>query len=347
MRLYSTACAICALLIQFLAPAAAQEARGAGDRVKPAERPLLWLIDGPQPAFIFGTIHIADKRVTTLPPVVEAALRVSDGVFTEIPLDGATQMSVLPRLVRTDGRSLDEVLPPDLYRRAEKYLDRFGLDIAMFNNMQTWNLFLQLGLAETLREAAAGMPLDALLFGQAVMEGKETGGLETVDEQLGIFERLSEEDVAHLLDRSLTQLEKYLERGQSPIRMLTDAYLSGDPARIQAVVEESFDTSDEKSRRFGEEIIVGRDRLMAERLVERMRKNPDKVYFFAVGAAHLTTPKTSVLALLEARGHRLRRLTPEDVERVTQLGEAFKKRAAAASRPAPDAAEKQPAGAER
>ena len=38
------------------------------------ERPLLWRIELPTPSYLYGTIHLPDDRVTSLPPVVTEAM---------------------------------------------------------------------------------------------------------------------------------------------------------------------------------------------------------------------------------------------------------------------------------
>ena len=56
---------------------------------KPAtaiEKPFLWRIETPVPSYLFGTIHLPDDRVTTLPTVVQQVLDSIDALYTEIPM---------------------------------------------------------------------------------------------------------------------------------------------------------------------------------------------------------------------------------------------------------------------
>jgi len=43
------------------------------------------------PSYLFGTIHLPDERVTTMPAAVDAVVDAVDALFTEIPeeLDSA------------------------------------------------------------------------------------------------------------------------------------------------------------------------------------------------------------------------------------------------------------------
>ena len=73
--------------------------------VKPAtaiERPLLWRIELPTPSYLYGTIHLPDDRVTSLPQVVTEAIGSCGALFTEIPMDmdkliAAAQAAMLPK----------------------------------------------------------------------------------------------------------------------------------------------------------------------------------------------------------------------------------------------------------
>ena len=49
------------------------------------QNPLLWKVTSENTAsYLFGTMHVADPRVTTLAPAVEAAFAASAAIFTEL-----------------------------------------------------------------------------------------------------------------------------------------------------------------------------------------------------------------------------------------------------------------------
>ena len=68
-----------------------------------ASGPFLWRVEGPTPLYLFGTIHVPDDRVLTLPPSVVKAFTDSSAVYTEIPMDTATQMGVMGKVMLPDG----------------------------------------------------------------------------------------------------------------------------------------------------------------------------------------------------------------------------------------------------
>ena len=64
-------------------------------------KPFLWRIEAEPPSYLFGTVHVPDARVTTLPVIVRRSFRASDVLVTEIPLDrtfDAQQLEPTPPL---------------------------------------------------------------------------------------------------------------------------------------------------------------------------------------------------------------------------------------------------------
>lgn len=328
VRRFSALAAGGLIAVLYLAPAGvhAQQAKPApseaGEKaaaVKPIERPFLWMIEGPTPSFVFGTIHIPDERVTTLPAVVENAIAASGALYTEIPMDMQTQMSVMPRMARTDGRKLSEVLPKDLYEQTAAYMKSKGADIAPLEGMNTWVLIMQLAMLDIMKKMQTEQPLDSQLFQKAVAAGKEVGGLETVDEQMGVFESMTEEELAKSLRKTLEQLKAADAKGIPMIEQLTRAYIAGDAAGIEKLMFETLDLGDPVDKKMYDKLLTERNRHMADRIAKMTKGAPDKIWFFAVGAGHLTNNENGVIKLLQDKGLKLRRLTPADADRVAKL----------------------------
>ena len=76
------------------------------------ERGLLWRIEGKgAPAsHVFGTIHLADPRVTTLPPAVATELNRARSLTLEVRLDPGAIPMLASRMIYGDGRDLQLVV---------------------------------------------------------------------------------------------------------------------------------------------------------------------------------------------------------------------------------------------
>jgi TraB/PrgY/gumN family/tRNA-splicing ligase RtcB len=157
-------------------------------------RPLLWRIDakdGGKPSYVFGTIHLPDARLDVMPPGLDQALASADAVYTEIPMDAGTQLGMAPKLMLPKGKTLKATLPNDLYAKVEAMFAAKGLPFAPFDTMKPWVVSTQLLLLDKMMLMLTKKPLDAVVYARAQSEGKKVGGLETVDEQLGVFDGLS------------------------------------------------------------------------------------------------------------------------------------------------------------
>ena len=272
-------------------------------------QPLLWRIEGPKPDYVFGTIHLASSDVTTLTPSTEKAVAGADALYTEIPMDMASQMQGAMKLLG-GAKPLKEVLPPDLYARSEAEVKRINpaLNLQPFERMEVWALAVTIALLEEQLKNPGAQVLDAILYNRAEAAKKEVGGLETTEEQLAVFGKFSTDEQIAMLRATLDDLDRARKEGRTPISELRAAYLSGDLAQIDAEMTEWTSALDDTlEKRFVTALITDRNKLMADRMAEKVRAQPGKSYFFAVGAAHLHGPE-GVIALLEKAGFKLTRV---------------------------------------
>jgi uncharacterized protein YbaP (TraB family) len=282
-----------------------------------AKGPFLWKVDGRTPLYLFGTIHVPDDRVLALPPSVLKAFTDSAAVYTEIPMDSATQMGVMGKVMLPDGTQLSEVIGERLYNRmtaaAEKTLgaDHAGLGAMLgplFQRMKPWAAMSQLSLLEFLPQLMAGkQPLDAMLYARAQSEGKKVGALETPDEQIAVFESFSLKEQTRMLELTLEEIERVKPGGRTQTQALIDAYLTGDMAVVSNVMEEAMSGDQALMARFQDIAITRRNNHMTERILALRREQPSTVMFVAVGTAHYAGP-TGIVAQLQKAGLKVSRV---------------------------------------
>jgi uncharacterized protein len=300
--------------------AAAAAAAASRPAAAPAVKtPFLWRIEGPVPSYLYGTIHVPDPRVTNIPPVVDQAFKSSAAVFTEIPMDAALQLGMMSKMLLPGDQSLTEVLGPELYARLSSTIQRSlpkdspqpmaAAMTAMLGRMKPWAAMLQLTLVEFLPDMLAGnKPLDTMLYDRAKSEGKETGGLETIDEQLAVFEALTMEEQVRLLKVTLDAMDEAQKAGRSAARELIEAYLTGDLDKLAAMSNDSMKGELELQKKFMARALDGRNQVMVARLLEKRGERPDKTCFFAVGTLHYAGEE-GIIALLEKKGLKVTRVT--------------------------------------
>ncbi len=277
-----------------------------------APAPFLWKIESPgatAPSYLFGTIHLPRPDVARIPDSVAPAFQSADAVYTEIPMDTGTLIEMSTKLFLPSGTTLEDVLPVDVYQAALDELKAMDFDapLAPRDRMKIWAFTVSLATLEDELQYPGVIPLDMLLFQRAAMAGKETGGLETADEQLAIFEDISEEDQIVLLRDTLEQLATARESGENLTDELVASYQSGDLDRLEADVAKSMAVGQsELTDRLMDRLLNQRNVLMAERMEQKIKARPEKSFFFAVGAAHLYGNE-GVISLLERTGAKLSR----------------------------------------
>lgn len=267
------------------------------------EKPFLWKIEGEgATSYLFGTIHLPDARVTTLHSSVEQAFKNSEYVYTEIPLDTSDLMAQVSYLMLEGDQTLADIVEPELLQRADSLVKDINpvLTIDPFLKFKVWALATSLPLLEQQLNNPGVLPLDAQLYQRAGNEGKGTGGIETMQEQLSYFENLSQGEEIKMLRDTIEFMEQANSQDQSLAEEFIKYYMQGDVDAFGALMVK-YVQEDEFSKDFMKKILHDRNIIMADRIHAKLKKNSDRSYFFAVGAGHYWG-ETGVQKLLKVKG---------------------------------------------
>lgn len=260
------------------------------------DKGLLWKIEraGAPPSYVFGTIHSEDARVLTLPRPVQQAFDGARCYVMEAVLDDAAMTRMGTRMLFDDGRDLQQVLDPPLYRRTVAALADHGLPEFALRMMKPWALAMSLSMPKP----ETGQFLDLVLMQQARAQHKPVAGLETVDEQLAIFDRMPMPDQVDMLEESLKELPE-LDR---VFAALHRDYLARDLAGLARLNEEqTLRGKPELGEKMMAQLLDARNRRMARRMEAYFEGGNA---FVAIGAMHLPG-RVGVLNLLAKRGYRV------------------------------------------
>lgn len=285
------------LLALAAAPSHAQTSSAASPAAwEKYSRGLLWRIerDGVAPSYLFGTLHSDDPRVLALAPPVRQAFDRARTFTMEAVIDADALAQLAQHMFYQDGRTLAGVAGDEIYRRARQALADQGLPDVGVERQKPWVVVMMLSMPRP----RGGMFLDIALHTQAAEQNKPIFGLETMAEQVAVFDDLPSTDQVALLKDTLdnhkqlpAQIEaltaRYLARDLAGILQLADAYRPADSRVYDAVMHR---------------LLADRNLKMAERLRPRLAEGNA---FIAVGAGHLAGPE-GLLVLLEQAGYRLR-----------------------------------------
>lgn len=285
-------------------------------KLEKPEHAFIWKIEkeGSKASFLYGTMHVPDKRFLKMNDTVKAAFKDADAVYTELNMDMLTspetaQMIQELGMYAPGEGNLKDALPEESYEQLRQIMTGyFGYPVEVVHGMRPFMASMTLEQFAVLREYGAGDALDTKIWNAAKKAKKEIGGVETLDEQLAAMSVLTDEEATAALIKSLDRMAKDIEEGRVRILELAEHYLAGDEAAMLAYVLEDFDPKDPIEAKFMKALLDDRNVRMADRAGKMMNENPGKSYVFAFGTLHMIGKK-NVGELLAAQGFKVTRLT--------------------------------------
>ena len=286
-------------------------AQAPADQPETRENSLLWEISGnglEQPSYLYGTIHMIAREDFFLTDETIAALDACEQITFEIDLEEMTglfsQISLMMQMFMDDGVRISDLLPEADYQLVEAHFDAMGMPFFMLDRIKP--LFLSM-MAETDFSAMGQMQDDMVsyefeLADLAAERDMRTGGLETAEYQISLFDSIPYQVQAEML---LDAVKAASEEADSTdtvneMDMLTELYKAEDIESMQ----DSFSDEDSEYAPYEALLLTNRNRNWIPVMANMMERQPT---FFAVGAGHLGGDE-GVISLLRAEGYKLRPL---------------------------------------
>jgi uncharacterized protein YbaP (TraB family) len=209
-------------------------------------------------------------------------------------LDGTNMMAASMAMLYTDGRDLPGVIGKRRYKRVVAALDGRNLPEAALRLYKPWAVATMLSMPPT----KTGEFLDLVLYRKAVADKKKVVGLETVVEQLSVFDDLPESQQIAMLDDALNNLKQL----PTMLDQLMKAYLARDMTALVQTSEKFMKQGDQAlEEMFQQRLVEDRNLTMVKRMLPLLQKGR---LFVAVGALHLPGEK-GILQLLEQMNYRV------------------------------------------
>ena len=272
---------------------------------------LLWRVEKPglAPSYLFGTIHSTDASAIAIARRAAEKIDGAKVVATELgPLDAVAKADLgAAMLARALDREHDTLaaMPAKDGAALEKLVTDQGLPTAFVHHLKLWFLAVLTATpaCETRRQALDMPEVDQYLAETAKAAGVKVVGLETADEQLDAFARMSPRTAAALLavaardpglndDVYATMLKLY--RQSRPAEILPIADVVGDMSGPERSAQDEFMTA----------LLIGRNAIMAERAAPLIEAGGA---FVAVGALHLAG-KDGLIERLRSAGYAVTRV---------------------------------------
>ena len=255
---------------------------------------VLWEISKPgiPASYLLGTIHSDDPRVTRLPPAVAQAFANSNSFTGELDMSSNSMELTQKAMLLPSDKSLAALIGPERYRKCVTLMADYGVPASIVNKMKPWAIALQLNMPKPISDRF----LDLTLYEQAIARGIPVYALETIPEQIDVFDKLPLTQQITLLNESIA----HYEETSALIDTLIDLYLARDLAGLQSINDDQMQQGDDDLAATVEQrLIVVRNQRMVERMQPRLLQGHA---FIAVGALHLPG-KQGILNLLEQQGY--------------------------------------------
>jgi uncharacterized protein YbaP (TraB family) len=258
----------------------------------------LWVVKGNSNSVVLlGSVHMLKPDASELPAEALQAYEHAAALVMELDL-GTVSAEAMVSAMSTLGtlpedQTLEHVLGPELYRRFKTQAASEGLDAELLEHMQPWMAALLLDQAQMARLGFAGAAgVDQQLAQRAATDHKRIVGLETIDEQLGMFAQLSTEQQRHFMRYTLDEQGHAAEQ----LGTVVTAWRSGDATALEKLLAEGFADFPDLYRL----LTTDRNRKWMATVVSLLSGTQD--YLVVVGALHLVG-KDGLVALLRDRGY--------------------------------------------
>lgn len=264
-----------------------------------AAQPAFWVIkDADSTIYLLGTIHVLKPDTAWRGPKLDTAMKEAQELWLELPTtDPATMQSDMLKIVQKHGLAPQLPLSKDLTPEEIKTLDEAaalaGLSASQLNVYRPWFAALTISNATIERagyDSSSGVDRKVeAIFGAREIAPK---GLETIEEQMGVFTGMARKQELAFLRETL---EEY-KNASVELDQMVARWASGDVDNLEKLLVEEMK---DKNLDIYKVLIVDRNDSWAGKIAEMITGKG--TIFIAVGAMHLIGPD-SVLAMLKARG---------------------------------------------
>ena len=260
--------------------------------------PAAWHVtgEGGGELWLLGSVHYLRQSDYPLPENIDRLYRRADVLVMELDLDDLDALAVQGSFVGAGmlppSSSLESVLSPAVYSLTEARAAELGLDLTLMAPFEPWLVaitLMDLGMSAMGFNASQG--LEQYLLRRAAGDGKEILGLETLQDQIGVFDSLSTMEQEALLLQTLTELDE----AEIAMAELLDAWRDG---RLDTLADELTADFEDFPNLYRALVIDRNTRWLTEL---QALLDDGKSHLVVVGALHLVGDD-SVIELLEEQG---------------------------------------------
>ena len=264
-----------------------------------ADGPLhaLWELHGKHnTVYILGSIHVLRPSDYPLSPAVLNAYRNAKSLFMEVNLAEIDSQHMQTELLASarlpEGQTLLSIMGEHRYQRAQTLAQQVGVDLGIFDAFAPWfaaEAISQLQLQQLGFQPQSGVEM--FFLERARSDGKSVAGLETVHDQIALFDALTMDQQADYLVSSLEEAHDLPKE----VDAMVHAWANGDTQWFADQLKSDIG----RDPALYQAVLVARNRKWIPKIEALL--NDDRNYLVIVGTGHLVG-QGSVIELLKKDG---------------------------------------------
>ncbi len=307
----------CALTFTLLLPNAEGQLFKKGAKKKANAKPeavtapasCIWKIsDADSTVYLAGSVHLLREQDYPIPSAYRAAYEDSDRLVFEVDMKVMEDPEMAGKIralgMFPDDTTLEDVVKKKTWRMLERYARDRKLPMQNLRKMKPGFVFLTISSVEAVRLGAkADLGLEKTFFDLSKEDVKLSSGLETMEFQLTLFDKLSAVEQDELLRDTLESVDEMAKSLDSMIA----AWKVGDGELLDQLMSESLGESENIRKLMLEDRNVNWIPHIEKALAGKQN------VFVLVGAGHLVGAD-SVVAMLRKKGVKVEQLTADSVD---------------------------------
>lgn len=261
-----------------------------------AESSLLWEIKGdsiPDGSYIYGTIHIMNEDNFFYPDTLDSILIHSDALIMELD-DSMFDPEVMQYLILEEGSLLDFFTQEQSDSLLAWAKEKMMIDEETFRmSFDKMKPIVIVQLTTLMQYSKATKSYEIEFNERAKKFDLEVNGLETIADQIGIFDSLTKEEQAELVMMGIRDNDSGMQTDE-----MEALYLAQNIDSLYMYLHASESVISDKENSF----VTERNMKWIPKIEEAIKS---KKCFIAVGAGHLGGPN-GVIRLLQQQGYELK-----------------------------------------
>ena len=257
----------------------------------------LWELHGKHnTVYLLGSIHVLRPTDYPLAPAVLAAYSDAKSIIMEVNLQEIDAQQLQTELLASarlpEGKTLPSIMGAQRYQRATALARELGVELSIFDAIAPW--FVAEAISQMQLQQLGFTPksgVEMFFLDHARSDSKSVSGLETVRDQIALFDALPFETQADYLIASLEEAHDLPKE----VDDMVHAWARGDTVWFADQLKSEFG----RDPKLYQSVLVARNRKWIPKIEALL--NDNKNYLVIVGTGHLVG-EGSVIELLKKDG---------------------------------------------